>query len=141
MGAKGTQSVAGASHRKTPDIKIEALTGLIVFVQTTPLVIGAGVVAFSALGPEYATLGTKAALCAAVFATILASLLGGSVFQWTAPRVALAAVVGSLAGHLLRDPDLARAIAGRAVQPETVVITLMFLSVFLAGCFQVLFGL
>ncbi|MGA8259409.1 MAG: SulP family inorganic anion transporter [Arenicellales bacterium] len=130
----------GPSRWTVPDIKVELLTGLIVFVQTTPLVIGAGIVAFSPLGAEYTTLGTQAALYAAVFATILASLLGGSVFQWTAPRVALAAVVGTLAANLLRDPTLTQAAAGSAVRPETVVVTLMFLSVFLAGGFQVLFG-
>jgi sulfate permease, SulP family len=120
--------------------KAELIAGLVVFVQIAPAVIGAGIVAFAALGPGYATQGTKAALSTAVIASVIVSIFGGTKFQWTTPLVSLAAVVGALAAELMHDPRIPRAVAQSEMTPEAAIITLMFLAVFLAGCFQILFG-
>ena len=101
-----------------------------------PTAISCGLLVFAPLGPDFIAVGVAAGLFTGVFTTLIASAFGGSPFQMTGPRSALAVVLAAFLSTLLDSPDL-------PVDPDervAISITLMFLRVFMSGFFQIILG-
>jgi MFS superfamily sulfate permease-like transporter len=111
--------------------------GLSAAIVTLPVAISCGLVAFAALGPEYAAQGALAGLYAAIFVTILAALFGGAPLQVSGPKSSLAVILAAVLTGLLNDPSLPQDPAQRAA----AAMVLIFLCVTLAGGFQIAFGM
>ncbi len=110
--------------------------GLAAAVLAFPTAISCGLLVFSPLGPDYISVGVAAGLYTGVFATLIAAAFGGTKFQITGPRSALAVVLAATLGSLMDSTDL-------PVDPDARVemaITLMFMCVMLAGFFQIILG-
>ena len=111
--------------------------GLSAAIVALPTGISCGLLAFAPLGPEFIAQGVMAGLYAGVFATVVASLFGGTPFQISGPRSSLAVLLAAFLAHLMQSPDLPHDPLLRA----NTVFTLAFLTVMAAGVFQVLLGL
>ena len=107
--------------------------GLVVAIITLPVCLAPGVLVFSALGPGYVAEGAAAGLFGAIVAGAIAALFATSSFVITCPRGSPSLVLASLIATLLINP----AFAGN----PRLVITAAALSAFLAGIWQILFGL
>lgn len=115
----------------------DAKGGLAAAILAFPTAISCGLLVFAPLGPDFIAVGVAAGLFTGVFTTLIASAFGGSPFQMTGPRSALAVVMAALLSTLLDSTDL-------PVDPDervAISITLIFLCVFMAGLFQILLGI
>ena len=83
--------------------------GFIVALVTLPIAFSAGYVAYAPFGAAGAQIGVQAALYAAIFAGVTASLLGRSVAVITSPRAGIAAIQSQIAAALLLIPAFAGA--------------------------------
>ena len=96
-----------------------------------------GLLAFAALGPEYASAGVVAGLFASVAGNLVAAVISSARCQIMTARasttVVSAALIAALAGH-----PLLQTVQGPAI-PQ--VLTLAFMVLFLSGVLQVVFGL
>jgi sulfate permease, SulP family len=111
----------------------DIVAGLIVGLLALPICLAAGVLAFSPLGPAYVAEGAAAGLYAAIAAGAVAALVATSSFAITCPRGSPALVLASLIAALIANPALAG--------DTRLVIGAAALCVFLAGIWQILFGL
>ncbi|HUP97423.1 MAG TPA: SulP family inorganic anion transporter [Usitatibacter sp.] len=108
--------------------------GLLATIVTLPLSMGLGALAFAPFGPEYAARGVLAGLYAAAFLGLGAIVMGARGPAIYAPRSLVSFMVASVAADLFvgakwlpRDPDL--------------VMAAIFLTLAMAGAFQLAFGL
>jgi MFS superfamily sulfate permease-like transporter len=111
----------------------DIFAGLVVGIIALPVCLAAGVLVFAALGPGYVAEGAAAGLYGAIVAGAAASLFATSSFIITCPRGNSSLVLASLITALLVNPAFdgnVRLIVGAAA-----------LSAFLAGLWQILFGL
>jgi SulP family sulfate permease len=106
-----------------------ALTAAII---TLPMSIAYGVMAFSALGPEFVPLAALAGVFAAIFAGFFACLFSGSPIQITGPMIALTLVLSTFVSGLVSNPIIDYSPA--------IIFGMASLCVFLAGCLQIFFG-
>ena len=108
--------------------------GLIAAIVTLPRSMGLGALALAPFGPEYATRGVLAGLYAAAFLGLGAIVMGARGVSIYAPRSLVSFMVASVAADLFigakwlpRDPDM--------------VMAAIFLTLAMAGAFQLAFGL
>jgi len=111
----------------------DVVAGLIVGVLALPICLAAGVLAFSPLGPNFVAQGAAAGLYGAIAAGAVTALVATSSFVITCPRATPSLVLASLIAALLVNP----AFTGK----PALIITAAALCVFLAGLWQILFGL
>lgn len=111
--------------------------GITSAVITLPIAIASGLLAFSPLGPGYAALGATAGLYGAVLASIAAVFFGSTPTQITGPKLSIAIILTALISDLMQNPTL----AGEAGPGIPIILSLTFGAIFLAGLFQLLFGL
>jgi MFS superfamily sulfate permease-like transporter len=111
----------------------DIFAGLVVGILALPVCLAAGVLVFAALGPGYVAEGAAAGLYGAIVAGAVAALFATSSFVITCPRGNPSLVLASLISGLLINP----AFAGN----PRLVIAAAALSAFLAGIWQILFGL
>lgn len=104
---------------------------------TLPMSLGYGIMAFAALGPNYAPQAALSGLYCAVFVGFFASLLGGTSIQITGPKAALALVLSSVVAHLVMNPPF----PGPVSDQINEIVWLVFLCVWIGGLFQTLFGM
>ena len=126
----------GASEIRAPVLsqwQQDIIAGLIVGVLALPICLAAGVLVFGPLGPDYVAEGAAAGLYGAIAAGGVAALLAKSSFAITCPRGSPSLVLASLITATLADPLFAG-------NPR-LVIGAAALCVFLAGIWQILFGL
>ena len=111
----------------------DIIAGLVVGILALPVCLAAGVLVFSALGPNYVAEGAAAGLYGAIVAGSVAALFATSSFVITCPRGSPSLVLASLIAALLINP----AFTGN----PRLVIAAAALCAFLAGVWQILFGL
>jgi SulP family sulfate permease len=111
----------------------DIIAGLIVGVLALPICLAAGVLVFGPLGPDYVAEGAAAGLYGAIAAGVVAALVAKSSFAITCPRGSPSLVLASLITATLANPLF----AGNT----RLVIGAAALCVFLAGIWQILFGL
>ncbi len=111
----------------------DIVAGLVVGLLVLPICLAAGVLVFGPLGPAYVAEGAAAGLYGAIAAGAVAALVATSSFAITCPRGSPALILASLIAALIANP----AFAGN----PRLVIGAAALCVFLAGLWQILFGL
>ena len=111
----------------------DIVAGLVVGLLALPTCLAAGVLVFGPLGPAYVAEGAAAGLYGAIAAGAVAALVATSSFAITCPRGSPPLVLASLIAALIVNP----AFAGNT----RLVIGAAALCVFLAGVWQILFGL
>lgn len=109
----------------------EINAGTIVALQTLPMIVSAGVLAFAPLGPDYIAEGAATGILCAVAGGVTAALLRSSAFIATSPTVPGALIQGSLVSTLLMS-------FGDANIPT--VLALLSLAVMLSAFWQVVFA-
>lgn len=111
--------------------------GFTAAVLTIPVSMGYGLLALSALGEAHIPTAILAGLYAPVFGCIVAVLLGANTTMIYSPRSIVTFLIGSIVLHnLLNSSVPALQTAG-----SHTLLVLAFLLVFIAGGFQLLFGL
>lgn len=128
MAVEASEIRAPALSRWQQDI----IAGLVVGVLALPVCLAAGVLVFGPLGPGYVAEGAAAGLYGAIAAGAVAALVATSSFAITCPRGSPALVLASLIAAMLVNP----AFAGN----PRLMIGAAALCVFLAGIWQILFG-
>jgi anti-anti-sigma factor len=118
-------------------LKGDLLGGLAAAVLTVPVSMGYGLLALSALGEDYVSTAILAGLWAPVFGCIFAVLLGANTTMIYSPRSIVTFLIGSIVLHSLVGSSIP---ALQNAGPDTLFI-LTLLLVFMAGLFQLLFGL
>ena len=111
----------------------DIVAGLVVGLLALPICLAAGVLVFGPLGPAYVAEGAAAGLYGAIAAGTIAALVATSSFAITCPRGSPSLVLASLIAALIANPVFAG-------NPR-LVIGAAALCVFLAGVWQILFGL
>ncbi len=140
MSANNNEAVAGAhipSRREKARVVLGDISGgLSAALIAIPHAMGLGLLAFSALGPEYAATGVVAGLLSSVVGSIVAAMIPAAPSQImgarTSATVVFAGIIATLAVHPLLQTS------GGPDVPQ--VLTLAFIAVFISGMFQVLFG-
>jgi sulfate permease, SulP family len=117
-------------------LKGDLLGGFTAAVLTIPVSMGYGLLALSALGESHVPTAILAGLWAPVFGCIVAALLGANTTMIYSPRSIVTFLIGSIVLHSLVDSSIP---ALRSAGPDTL-LTLTLLFVFMAGAFQLLFG-
>lgn len=130
---------AGASRAagRWANLRGDLVGGVTAAVLTVPVSMGYGVLAVAALGHSYIATGLVAGLYAAIFGCVVAVLLGANTTMIYAPRSIITFLIGSIALHSLVRSN-ATVLQGAA--PD-LLLTLLFLIIFVAGLCQVLFGI
>ncbi len=111
----------------------DATAGLIAGILALPICLAAGVLVFSPLGPHFVAEGAAAGLYGAIAAGAVTALVATSSFVVTCPRATPSLVLASLIAALLINPLF----TGK----PALILAAAALCVFLAGLWQILFGL
>lgn len=111
----------------------EVTAGLTAGVLGLPMCLAAGVLVFAPLGPDHVAEGAAAGLFGFIVSGAIAALVATSSFVITVPRASPSLVLATLIAALMAN----QAFAGN---PGLIVATAA-LCVFLAGLWQILFGL
>lgn len=111
--------------------------GFTAAVLTIPVSMGYGLLALSALGEAHIPTAILAGLYAPVFGCIVAVLLGANTTMIYSPRSIVTFLIGSIVLHNLLNSSVP---ALQTASSHTLLV-LAFLLVFIAGGFQLLFGL
>lgn len=119
------------------NLRGDLLGGLTAAVLTIPVSMGYGLLALSALGEAATSTAILAGLYAPVMGCLVAVLLGANTTMIYSPRSIVTFLIGSIVLHSLMRSSLP---ALQTAGPDTI-LALTFLMVFIAGAFQVLFGL
>lgn len=114
----------------------DLLGGLTAAVLTIPVSMGYGLLALSALGDNYIATAILAGLYAPVIGCLVAVLLGANTTMIYSPRSIVTFLIGSIVLHSLVRSSVP---ALQAASPDTL-LALTFLLVFIAGGFQLAFG-
>ncbi len=115
------------------DWRSEISAGLISSLVCLPLCLACGLLVFAPLGPDYVAAGAAAGLYGGAIVGLVAAVVATSSYIVTTSRVSMALVQAGLTTTLVNDATLAS-------QPAMIVTAIM-LCLFLAGLWQVLFGL
>ena len=103
---------------------------------TLPMSIGYGIIAYSALGLEFAPRAALLGIYSAVICCFIASLVGGTPIQISGPKAPLTLALGAVVTKLVLDMSAVGAIPSE----PAVIIGLASLTVLIAGISQVIFG-
>lgn len=101
-----------------------------------PVSMGYGLLAFSALGEAYIPQAILAGLFAPVCGCIVAFLLGANTTMIYSPRSIVTFLIGSIVLHSVASTQ----IPVLQSAPAATLLVMSLLLVFMAGCFQALFG-
>ena len=112
------------------------VAGMVASVVSLPLSMGLGILAFSPLGPEYASTGLIAGLYAAAFLGLVAVLFGARGVAIYAPRSLVAFMVAAIATRM-GAPDYWPAL--READPMLLPSALLLVMA-MAGAMQMLMG-
>ncbi len=116
-------------------VRADLVGGAVSAAVAIPLALGYGMFAFVALGGEYFSQGVVAGLLSATVAGFAATLLNDRSRAIYAPRVVTTFFIGAL----LRGMVNSKAGIFRSGDVE-LMVTLLLLTILLAGAFQLLFG-
>jgi MFS superfamily sulfate permease-like transporter len=115
----------------------DLLGGFTAAMLTIPVSMGYGLLALSALGENYVATAILAGLYAPVIGCVVAVLLGANTTMIYSPRSIVTFLIGAIVLHSL---TLSSVPALQKASPD-MLLALTFLLVFIAGGFQLLFGL
>jgi MFS superfamily sulfate permease-like transporter/CRP-like cAMP-binding protein len=118
-------------------LRLEASGALAALIVAIPQAISLGVLAFAALGPEYAGEGALAGLLASVIGNFAASASYGVRCQIVGARSASTTLVAALMVALAAHPLLQRA----GVADPAAVVAFTFAAVAISGVVQFVFGI
>lgn len=110
----------------------ELAAGLVAGIVGIPMALAPGVLVFAPFGADYVAEGAAAGLYGAIVSGALAAAIATSSFVISLPRASTSLVLATLVAALLANP----AFAGN----PHLVIAMAALCVFLAGLWQILFG-
>jgi sulfate permease, SulP family len=113
-------------------VRREIGAGLSAALVAVPICISSGVLAYAPLGLGYIARGAVAGLTSGAFAAIVAAFVASSSFVISSPRASISLIQASVAAFLLRNESFAG-------NPD-MIIDAVSLCAFLAGVWQVLFG-
>jgi MFS superfamily sulfate permease-like transporter len=113
-------------------LRREIGAGLSAALVAVPICISSGVLAYAPLGLGYIARGAVAGLTSGALAAVVAAFVASSSFVISSPRASISLIQASVAAFLLRN----EAFAGN---PD-MIIDAVSLCAFLAGVWQVLFG-
>jgi SulP family sulfate permease len=133
MAGVRASSIAPAAWRVEPQRNI--IAGVMAAVVTLPLSMGLGALAVAPLGPEYVGRGVYAGLYAAAFLGLISVIAGARGVAIYAPRSLVSFMIASVCADL---------VAGAGWLPRNdpeIVMAAVFLTLALAGVFQLAFGL
>ncbi|MGE0490743.1 MAG: SulP family inorganic anion transporter [Vulcanimicrobiota bacterium] len=117
----------------TNNPKADLFGGLTAAVTALPLAIAFGVMVTAPLGPEWSSVGAVAGLYGAIFTGFCASAFGGTSSQVTGPTGPMSTVLAGIVATFV-------ARFGARLSGEEILLA-AFLSVALAGLFQIALGL
>lgn len=126
-----------AAARGWQHLRGDLIGGFTAAMLTIPVSMGYGLLAFSALGDAYIPQAILAGLYAPMCGCLVAFLLGANTTMIYSPRSIVTFLIGSLVLHSFARSGLP---ALQSAPPATLFI-LSLLLVFVAGFFQLLFGL
>ncbi|MBE7411180.1 MAG: SLC26A/SulP transporter family protein [Leptospiraceae bacterium] len=111
--------------------------GVSAAILSIPSALAYGVLAFAPLGEKYIALGAVAGLLCVVFNGTVSSLFGGTPTMISGPKGSITLILSSILTRLLigMKADLNDPVA------ISLIITILFFSIFLSGLFQVIFGM
>jgi MFS superfamily sulfate permease-like transporter/tellurite resistance protein TehA-like permease len=125
-----------APHSVLANVRGDIAGGLVSAAINIPLAMGYGMFALVSLGDEYFTHGAMAGLCTASVAGIASVLLGNRTTTVYAPRIISTFFLGLLLFNLVHSDMQVIRTGGLPL-----VLVTYFAIIFLAGTFQMLFGL
>ncbi len=131
-----TESVSLARHRWLRHLRGDLVGGVTAAMLSIPISMGYGLLALSSLGEAYVPQAILAGLYAPVFGCLVAVLLGANTTMIYSPRSIVTFLIGAIVLHSLARSNLPFLQSA----PGSLLMTLAFLLIFLAGMFQVLFG-
>lgn len=131
----GEQPVPGASRLKT--VLGDLAGGFAATLIVIPQALALGLLAFAALGPAWLAFGLIAGVLSSVVGSFAAGLVPAGRCQIMGPRTSTTVVFAGILVTLIAHPLLQTAQGPDVLQ----VLTLAFVAVFLAGLFQIGFGL
>lgn len=114
----------------------DLLGGTTAAILTIPISMGYGLLALSPLGSEAIPIAILAGLYAPVAGCIVAFLLGANTTMIYAPR----SIVTFLIGAIVLQSIVQSSLPVIRTAPLSTLLALAFLTIFLAGAFQALFG-
>ena len=131
------QAVQPHFHVRIPglkDIAADAWGGLAAMLVALPSAVAYGVAIYSVFGPEFIGQGAIAGVIGAAVLGIVAPAFGGTPRLISAPCAPAAAMMTALAAQLVLQNS------GRPLDPQLVLLLLSVVA-FSAGCLQLLYGL
>lgn len=139
--AEVAEAGAGGGFARRPRFTLARMNGdvsgaLAATLVAIPQAMSLGILAFAALGPEYASAGVVAALLASIVGNFAAAATYAMRCQIVGARASVAAIVAGLVGTLAAHPALQSGGAPNVAQ----VLAFVFLAVALSGVIQVMFG-
>ncbi len=134
---EGRAAASAPWHPQFRSISGDIAGGFAAALIAIPQAMSLGLLAFAALGPEYASAGVVAGLVASVAGNLIAAAVPAARCQILSARASTTVVFAALIAVLIEHPLLQTA-QGPAI-PQ--VLTLAFMVLFLAGVLQIIFGL
>jgi sulfate permease, SulP family len=119
------------------NLKGDLQGGITAAAVSIPQCLAYGLIAFSALGSEFASKSAFMGIYAAIFAGFMASLLGGNSIQITGPKAPVTIILASAISTLMVKPEI---LAVPLPHRQVIILGLAAIMVFLGGLFQVIFG-
>jgi len=120
-----------------PRIAGDLIGGVVASIMSLPEAMAYGVLVFSAMHPQYAAQGLLAGLIAMVMANVGSALIRGVPIMSSSPfslvTLMIAAEIPRIRGYLYPN--------GTDAPDAVLVFSVVFLSLFLAGALQILFGI
>ena len=113
------------------NVKGDIIAGLVTAVVAIPGNVAFGMLAFAPLGPDYLGIAVLAGMYTSVFASAIAALLGKTKIMISGPEAPSALLIAALISHILSS--------GEAFDGN-LILAIAFITVFLSGLFQILFG-
>jgi SulP family sulfate permease len=119
------------------NLKGDLFGGLTASIIALPLALAFGIVAFSPLGPEFASKGALACLYGAIFTSFFASLFGGTPTQVTGPTGPMSVIIATLFTTFIATFGISGVISNAEFE---FIFPLVLFTVALGGVFQILLG-
>jgi len=116
-------------------LKQDSLGGIVSALVSIPLGVGFGMFAFSALGDEYIAVGAIAGLYTTLCVGLASVLLGDRTKTIYAPRITSTFFIGLLLSQMVHSLP-----ASLKSTDPAAVLSVLFLTILLAGVFQFLLG-
>jgi sulfate permease, SulP family len=120
------------------NLKGDIFGGLSSSIIALPLALAFGVVAFTPLGPDFASQGALACLYGAILTSFFASFFGGTPTQITGPTGPMSVMIATMITAQLHTRNMTSIEAGPELDS---ILMLVFFAVMLGGLIQIILGI